>query len=234
MNKYLVSFISALLVSLLTVTAQNRTRPASETSVVFMTGPSTLVIADMSKPFKYEKYIYGGDNVGLTNMVYSLGFHQTINYDFAYKISVINGYYGRDDGANLFRSNILGIMARGEYNLLSFMYSDIHNLSIYAGGGFSYSSYIFDYPPFNDQKADLGNVSTPAVNIGLAYKYNLSTRLSLGAEIDMTYFFSDRIDGRPSNENNIAHDASATISFSVYYHIASAIANLKECKCAGY
>ncbi|MBP1675608.1 MAG: hypothetical protein H6Q20_167 [Bacteroidetes bacterium] len=204
-----------------------------ESSIVVTGGPSTLFIGDIGSPFA-ERFFNDQQRGELTNSKYSIGFHQVVNYDFGYKISVHTGFYGRQDAIYSFDANVFECVARAEYNLLGFTTSRIHYLYLYGGLGYMYSDYKLKTVAPASVAPVYGSASAPIVPVGLGYKINLFRSVALGAEIDMTYIFSDKFEGRGAQTSHYPHDITTTLSLAVYYHINTGSSSVKDCNCIWY
>lgn len=202
----------------LLISAQRRQITYNGTSIDIAAGPSTLLLGDIGKPF-HEDYLYTRNTFNQpmrANLSVSIGFHQSFAEDWAYKIAVHSGIYDRKDADYAFRSSVFELTGRFEYRLFAAYYTRARSLYLFGGVGLMYSNYVNEKQLVPKEKTTKTNTS-PVVPIGIGYKHELFGNLSLGAEFDFHYAFTDMIEGV---NGGMPHDAFSTLSLVLSYQIS--------------
>lgn len=202
----------------LLISAQRRQITYNGTSIDITAGPSTLLLGDIGRPF-HEDYIYTRNSFNQpmrANVLLSVGFHQSIDEYWAYKIAVHSGIYDRKDADYAFRSSVFELTGRFEYRLFAAYYTRARSLYLFGGVGLMYSNYVNEKQLVPKEKTTKTNTS-PVVPIDIGYKHELFGNLSLGAEFDFHYAFTDMIEGV---NGGMPHDAFSTLSLVLSYQIS--------------
>ena len=211
---------SILLLCIISVSvlAQRRQITFNGTSIDLTAGPSTLLLGDIGRPF-HEDYLYTRNSFNQpmrANVLLSVGFHQSIDEYWAYKIAVHSGIYDRKDADYAFRSSVFELTGRFEYRLFAAYYTRARSLYLFGGIGYQYSNYVNEKLIAPKEKTIKSNAA-PVVPIGIGYKHELFGNLSLGAEFDFHYAFTDMIEGV---NGGMPHDAFSTLSLVLSYQIS--------------
>ena len=202
----------------LLISAQRRQITYNGTSIDITAGPSTLLLGDIGRPF-HEDYIYTRNSFNQpmrANVLLSVGFHQSIDEYWAYKIAVHSGIYDRKDADYAFRSSVFELTGRFEYRLFAAYYTRARSLYLFGGIGYQYSNYVNEKLIAPKEKTIKSNAA-PVIPLGIGYKHELFGNLSLGAEFDFHYAFTDMIEGV---NGGMPHDAFSTLSLVLSYQIS--------------
>ena len=213
-------FIYILLLSFMSVAAlaQRRQITYNGTSIDITGGPSTLLLGDIGTPF-HEDYIYTRNwcNQPMrANLLLSVGFHQSIDEYWAYKIAAHTGTYDRKDADYSFRSSVFELTGRIEYRLFATHYTRARSLYLFGGIGYQYSNYVNEKLIAPKEKIIKSNAA-PVVPLGIGYKYELFGKLSVGVEFDFHYTLSDMVEG---TKGGMPHDVLSTLSLVLSYQIS--------------
>ena len=211
---------SILLLCIISVSvlAQRRQITFNGTSIDLTAGPSTLLLGDIGRPF-HEDYLYTRNSFNQpmrANVLLSVGFHQSIDEYWAYKIAVHSGIYDRKDADYAFRSSVFELTGRFEYRLFAAYYTRARSLYLFGGIGYQYSNYVNEKLIAPKEKTIKSNAA-PVIPLGIGYKHELFGNLSLGAEFDFHYAFTDMIEGV---NGGMPHDAFSTLSLVLSYQIS--------------
>ena len=211
---------SILLLCIISVSvlAQRRQITFNGTSIDITAGPSTLLLGDIGKPF-HEDYLYTHNKYDLpmrANLSVSIGFHQSFAEDWAYKIAVHSGIYDRKDADYAFRSSVFELTGRFEYRLFAAYYTRARSLYLFGGIGYQYSNYVNEKLIAPKEKTIKSNAA-PVIPLGIGYKHELLSNLSVGVEFDFHYTLSDMVEG---TKGGMPHDVLSTLSLVLSYQIS--------------
>jgi len=236
--------VFALLIMLfgLSAQAQNYKLSSGESSFEISIGPSTLFIGDIGDPLK-EKYFFDTssqmhDSLKLINSSISFGFHQEINEKFAYKISVHSAAYERQKSltsTNAFLANVFELTARAEYTIYRKIRPQESHVFVHAGIGVLYSSYVVN-PPASVAMEPIWTTA-PVIPVGLGYRYYLTDKFKVGADVNIHYVFSDLVEGRgvPAVTTGMwPHDVLLNASLTASYVIFEGNKRKGRCRCEWY
>ncbi|MDR3652976.1 MAG: hypothetical protein P4L34_08405 [Paludibacter sp.] len=162
----------------------------------------------------------------------SLGFLQKFRNNLGYKIGVNFGNVTGSDGDQSrmysFTSKLEQISFQGEYTINigdKSKNSEFNSIYFFLGAGLLGNSTNLKYTPRIDylykvNKPDYYNLNA-ALLAGFGYQYKLNTSISVGAEFNLEYVFSDYIDGfKPpypdSQFNDVLQGFSLTVSYVVF------------------
>lgn len=211
---------SILLLCIISVAllAQRRQITFNGTSIDITAGPSTLLLGDIGTPF-HEDYFYTRNSFNqpmLANILLSVGFHQSLDEYWAYKIAGHSGIYDRKNENYSFRSSVFELTGRFEYRLFAAYYTRARSLYIFGGLGYQYSNYVNEKLIAPKEKIMKSNAA-PVVPLGIGYKYELYGKLSVGVEFDFHYTLSDMVEG---TKGGMPHDVLSTLSLVLSYQIS--------------
>ena len=237
MKKTLTIFI--IIVWAFTANAQRDRTPNGESSFEISFGPSTLLIGDIGTAFN-EKYFFDTnspyhESYKLINSYFSFGFHQEINDKLSYKITVQTSAYERpnpDINNNHFISDIFMFTARGEYNLFRNIRSHESLIYIHAGVGITYLNYTLN--PLPTSTLDPISITAPVVPAGLGYRFHLTDKFKIGAEINVQYIFNDLVEGRGESTGMWPHDILLSTGVTLSYVIIESNKKSDRCRCEWY
>lgn len=240
MKMKVVSLLFVMLLSL-SLQAQNNMSEV-QSSLEISIGPSTLFIGDIGNPFE-DKYFFDTssqmhDSLKLINSSISLGFHQEINKKFAYKISIHSAAYERQKSPtspNAFLTNVFELMARGEYTIYRKIRPQESHVFIHAGLGVLYSSYVVNPPA--TVSVEPTTIGAPVIPVGLGYRFYLTDKFKVGADVNIHYVFCDFVEGRgfPKVTTGLwPQDVLANVSLTASYAIFAKNKRNGKCRCEWY
>lgn len=218
------------------IQAQQYRLPNGESSFEISFGPSTLYIGDVGAVFN-EKYILDSSSpyhlpYKFINSYMSFGFHQEIDDKISYKIAVQASTYERpkpDSNGNYFLSDVFTLAARGEYNLFRVIKPHENLMYIHAGAGITYFSYTFK--PNNIVPVLPIGRAAAVVPLGLGYRFYLTDKIKIGAEVNLHYVFSDLVEGRGTTTGIWPHDILMSAGLSFSYVIFKGNKAKNRCRC---
>jgi len=200
---------------------------------------------------RYEQFLNGLNDWDVLNTRYllSFGYSQTFKHNLGYKLNIgFGSFTGNDENSRnearqySFNSKVSSLSLQGEYTFLGGVHSnsyDYYSLYFFWGIGIMNSNAevmkngvaISQAPA--DRIYDQIKLNETAVFIpfGIGYKYSITPKFSIGAELGWNYAFTDFIDGIStvtSKENDLLANISITFSYKFFDNLTP------PCRCLPY
>lgn len=198
-------------------------RNESEGSIILSLGPEYCFPDTKESPFTQNP---------LNNWEASVGFRQRFPGNFGYKTTIsytsITGTDGDDDNRLYsFSSKLLQFTVQGEYTYNfggKYSHSKPNSIYIFFGSGLIRSKANLNYNPRADYKYKLEDNNQFDVSVvlpyGIGYQYSFTNSLSIGAEYNQKYTFSDYLDGfKPPYPESVCNDILQGISLTISYNL---------------
>ncbi|HOJ65427.1 MAG TPA: DUF6089 family protein [Paludibacteraceae bacterium] len=199
----------------------------------------------------YEQFLNGINDWDVLNTRYlfSVGYGQSFKHNLGYKLIFNYGnFIGNDKNSRnearqySFNSEVSSLSLQAEYTFLGGIHSnyyDYYSLYLFGGIGVMNSNAevkkngvaISQPPPDRIYDKIKLNETAAFIPFGIGYKYAITPKFSIGAELCWNYTFTDFIDGIStvtSKENDLLANLSITFSYKFFDSLTPA------CRCLPY
>ncbi len=197
----------------------------SERALIFTLGPS-YCFGDVGGSAKANANALEDIQFKNIRYAFSLGFRQSFNNRFGYRISLHQGLYSSTDKGSrydqrgyAYNSNIFEVTALGEFNPFQGNISQLpYRIYIYGGAGVAAAFIHFTGKEVSPPNSSKTSEVAPVIPFGFGYEMGIKPKVKLGLEVGWQYAFSTYMDGIKTKSGN--NDFLGNISFTLAYKLS--------------
>jgi hypothetical protein len=202
------------------------------TWIVVSAGPVGILSNDVSLDYANP----------LNNKTISVGFRHLFPTNLGYKASLHYTTFAGTNSTGAFTSSLYQGSFQAEYMLIGGYFANEpnrNNLTVFAGAGYNYNNSSTGGTPFFVKYF-------PNVFAGLGYERNITSRMTLGVDLQISYLFTPYLAGiysfassttsivnnRPLTiTSGLSNNISPSIEVTMTYNIDRVPKHRKDCNC---